>query len=85
MKASVKISIFPNRNLSSAQISKMINSLYNAAKEQGIIIRFHDQVTELIGDYNVIMSFLSNEILKLSEEEKIFEISFKVNCKLNND
>ena len=78
MESSVKISIFPNRELSYSRIKKIVDSLYKEAKEQGIIIRFHDQVTELIGDYKTVINFFSNEILKLSKAEKISEISVKL-------
>ena len=83
MNSSITISIYPNKNFSSSQIKKLINCLYQEAKKEGIIIRFHDQVTELLGDYKKVTDFFHDEILKFSKIENILEMSFKINVKLD--
>ena len=83
MKTSITISIYPNKNLSSKMIKKMVNWLYENAKRKGIIIRFHDQVTEIIGEYHTVLEFLTEEIFKLSKLKKITEINFKIKMKFD--
>ena len=83
MNSSITISIYPNKNFSTLQIKKLINCLYQEAKKEGVIIRFHDQITELLGNYKTVTNFFHDKILKFTEIDGISEISFKMNVKLD--
>ncbi len=59
MKAIVRISIHPNQGCDRTIISEFISQLY---ENKNFSIQFLDEITELCGDFRLIMEALNDQI-----------------------
>ncbi len=81
MLASFTFSVVTCRHLTEEVLLKLVSNIYQRAKSSAFTVIFHDQSTEIIGDFIEINKIFNEEIMQVAEKENIKKFDIKIKIK----
>jgi len=81
MKTSIIFSLIPNKDLTDTIIKDLVSGIYKLIKRHNQEIIFHDNSSEIIGDFELITNILREETFRLNKQYSLKNIQIKMKIK----